>query len=235
MLNTQYVSVVQTQLANFATQDNFVSIISTAFGDQFDPLLSEMLREQWLRGDFSVIPKIEVLTAGELSMANGAYAAELDKIFISSDFLATASDQAIAAVLLEETGHRIDRLLNGSIDSPGDEGEIFSLLVNGGDLSSDLLERLKVQNDHAVIAVDGRLIDVEEASINGTSGDDVLDGTPFADTIDGKEGNDIIRGRDGNDTLYGGDGNDNISGGNGNDTLYGNAGNDTLYLAACRR
>jgi hypothetical protein len=98
----------------------------------------EDLRQQWLTGDFSVIPNIEVLTDGELGSANGAYAAELDKIFISSDFLATASVEAVAVVLLEEVGHRIDGLLNGSMDSAGDEGEIFSLLVNGSQLSPDM-------------------------------------------------------------------------------------------------
>jgi microcystin-dependent protein len=153
MLTPTSLSIVQNQLAQFATQDDFATVITTAFGDQFDLGVLQDLRQQLLARDFSVIPNIEVLTNGELGGASGAYTAELDRIFLSSDFLATASDQSIAAVLLEEIGHRFDRLLNGSIDSPGDEGEIFSLLVNGISLPPEILTALQEEDDHAAITL----------------------------------------------------------------------------------
>jgi hypothetical protein len=49
-----------------------------------------------------VIPEIQVLENGELAGANGAYATELDQIFVSTDFLVTAGKKLIEAVLLEE-------------------------------------------------------------------------------------------------------------------------------------
>jgi hypothetical protein len=86
------------------------------------------------------------------------------------------------------------------------------------------------------------------ATINGTSGDDILTGTDDGDTInglagddtitsgdgnnntlDGGDGNDTIYGGDGNDTIYGGDGDDILYGGDGNNTIYGGDGNDTIY------
>jgi Ca2+-binding RTX toxin-like protein len=261
MLNPQYLSTVQAQFAQFAAQSNFSAVFATAFGASFDPLLLENLRQQWLAGDFSVIPNIEVLTGGELGSANGAYAAETDKIYVSSDFLVTASDQAVAFMLVEEIGHRIDTLLNGAVDSAGDEGEIFSLLVNGAFVSAETLAALKVQNDHAVITVGGMSIKVEEEvfegndsseSISGNGdfegdlifergGDDTLSGGNILnpadaqdsgnDTIYGGSGDDGISGKDGNDSLFGDSGNDNINGGLGRDTLVGGSGDDFLFVS----
>ncbi|WP_310475798.1 calcium-binding protein [Sandarakinorhabdus sp.] len=68
------------------------------------------------------------------------------------------------------------------------------------------------------------------ATINGTTGNDVLDGTEVADVINGNGGNDVINGRGGNDSLTGGTGNDIIRGGSGNDNIFGGfGGNDELY------
>jgi Ca2+-binding RTX toxin-like protein len=228
MVGSQYTSVIQNQLAHFAAQDNFGSILFTAFGDLFDANLALGFRQQWLTGDFSVIPPIEVLANGELAGAKGAYAAELDKIYISSDFLATAADEAITAVLLEEVGHRIDRLLNGNRDSAGDEGEIFSALARGIDLSAEALAALQVQNDHAVITVNGASIAVEENTFYGGSGNDTYGGSPNNDDVFGYGGNDTLSGGDGIDFIYGGDDNDSINGDNDIDFLFGEAGDDVL-------
>lgn len=85
------------------------------------------------------------------------------------------------------------------------------------------------------------------ATINGTSGNDVITGTTSDDAIfgdagkdriNGGAGNDLIyggagadtlTGDAGNDTLYGGDDNDGFFGGGGNDFIFGEAGNDVMY------
>jgi hypothetical protein len=218
MIIQQYLQFIQSQLAQFAAQDNFESIIFTAFGDRVDLLQLQDLRQQWLTGDFSVIPEIQVLENGELGGANGAYAAELDRIFVSSDFLASGDERSIEAVLLEEVGHRIDRLLNAGLDSAGDEGEIFSRLVNGEDLSLKVLAGLRAQDDHGVIVVNGESIAIEKYVLGG-NGDDVLVAiTTYSggtgDTVIGYAGNDSLYGGAGSDTLIGGDGNDYLSGEN---------------------
>jgi hypothetical protein len=123
MFNNQSLQAVQNQLALFAAQGNFDAIMTTAFGSRLDRAKLQLLRQQWLSGNFSVIPDIQILSQGELGTANGAYAASLDKIFISSDFLAYASESQVTTLILEEVGHRIDQLLNGGADSAGDEGE----------------------------------------------------------------------------------------------------------------
>lgn len=235
MINSQYLENVQSQLSLFATQSNFNKIITTAFGKQIDPLQVEDLRKQLLADDFSIIPNIQILYNGELGKANGAYSSELDRIFVSSDFLAFASKQMVTSLLLEEIGHRIDHLLNGNLDSPGDEGEIFSLLVNGNNLSPEILANLKSQDDHGIIVLNknslGRatIITIEKQDITGTeNSDDPLSGSPENDSISGLGGNDRIFGFGGDDFINGGSGNDTLRGNDGNDRIVGESGDDFI-------
>jgi Ca2+-binding RTX toxin-like protein len=225
MIDSQYFQVVQSQLTQFAARSNFNTLMATAFGNNTNKTQLQQLRQQWLSGNFSIIPNIQVLSQASLGAANGAYAVGLDSIFLSADFLATASIDRIAAVIIEEVGHRIDQLLNGGIDSAGDEGEIFSRLVNGENLSTSTLVTLKSQNDHGVIVIEGRSIAVENNTATGTLGNDLL---TAATNINVTAGNDVINALAGNDTVDGGAGNDLIDGGVGNDAIFGGLGNDTL-------
>jgi hypothetical protein len=118
MLNPQTLHRFQQYLAQFAARDDFDLAIEQVFGTQ---LGAADLRQQWLNGDFSLIPPIEVLAPEDIGTANGVYAASVDKIFISADFLARNQNDpnAIAELLLEEFGHKIDRVLNGNVDTLG--------------------------------------------------------------------------------------------------------------------
>jgi Ca2+-binding RTX toxin-like protein len=238
MFNNQSLQTVQNQLAHFAAQSNFNAIMSTAFGSRLDRGKLQVLRQQWLSGNFSIIPDIQILSQGELGTANGAYAASLDRIFVSSDFLAHASESQVTALILEEVGHRIDQLLNGGVDSAGDEGEIFSRLVSGESLATATLAGLKSQNDHGVITVNGLQVAVENQNYFGENGavGDTIFGSEYDDNIFGGGatpgfdiGNDILNGLGGNDYITGQGGDDVVIGGFGNDDVYGGPGNDTLY------
>lgn len=231
MLNPQYLESVKVQLAQLAAQANFESIITTAFGANIERTKILKIRNQWLNNDFSFIPPIEILTDGELGLASGGYAASEDKIFVSSDFLAQqqGNPNAITELLLEEIGHKIDRIFNGDVDSSGDEGDIFSRLATGQNLSAELLAQLKTEDDRAVIIVGGRSISIEQKLVNGTAGNDKLYGTTGNDTLNGLAGNDKLYGLNGDDTLNGGAGYDTLDGGIGDDILNGGDGYDTLY------
>jgi Ca2+-binding RTX toxin-like protein len=209
MLNNQSLQAVQTQLAHFAAQSNFNVMMATAFGNRLNQSKLQLLRQQWLSDNFSIIPDIQVLYQGELQGANGAYAASLDRIFVSSDFLATAPTATIISVILEEVGHRIDQFLNNGVDSAGDEGEIFSRLVDGQQLSLQSLTTLKKQNDHKTIVVNGMVVAVETATYDGGAGNDTLGVyNNIDDTFNGYAGDDTLNGYGGNDALNGGAGND---------------------------
>jgi trimeric autotransporter adhesin len=165
-------------LKQIAGQANFVDRLRIAFGDNFDAKIALGIASQFQAGDFSLLPDIQVLTGGELGGANGAYAADLDEIFVSSDFLANHSGDvnAVAELVLEEIGHKLDRLLNGTVDSPGDEGAIFRLLATGQTLSDPTLAGLRTQDDHAVISVGGQSVSIETQNYLGTAGNDTLIG-----------------------------------------------------------
>jgi Ca2+-binding RTX toxin-like protein len=236
MFNNSSLQIVQRQLAQFAAQDNFETVMTTAFGNQLNRRQLQIFRQQWLSGNFSAIPDIQVLSQGELGAANGAYAASLDQIFVSSDFLAHASQNQVTTLILEELGHRLDQLLNGGRDSAGDEGEIFGRLVNGESLSPSALAGLKAQNDHGLIELGGVAVAIEKQDFIGDGNDNILTGTDGSDKIIGNGGNDYLDDGDnnpdlfiyGNDSLSGGEGNDQLISHNGSDTLDGGTGNDTL-------
>ncbi|MBS9391304.1 MAG: hypothetical protein HEQ33_21370 [Dolichospermum sp. WA123] len=149
------------QLSTFAGSDNFWNLFDTAFGTQYDHTVAVTIRTQWLSGDFSQLPQIEILDNSTLGNANGAYATSTNKIYLSANFVATATPEAISAVLLEEIGHFIDAQIN-QIDTPGDEGEKFSALVQGQNLTTQELDRINTENDWANITVGGEQVAVEQ-------------------------------------------------------------------------
>ncbi|HEX2829104.1 MAG TPA: cadherin domain-containing protein, partial [Burkholderiales bacterium] len=108
-------------------------------------------------------PRLEVVDDQSLGGARGAYDSAHNTIYLSSQFLGTASPGAVTAVLIEEIGHAIDARVN-SADSAGDEGEIFARYVTGDTPDAADLAALHAQNDHGTIFVDGGIAEVEFAS-----------------------------------------------------------------------
>ena len=147
-------------------------------------------------------------------------------IYLNSSWLSDASEDEVHAVLTEELA-TTDALLN-AVDSPGDEGEIFSKLLLKTELNSAEIEVLKTQDDTISINLSGSTLDAEAAAITGTALADNLNGGFGDDVIDGLAGNDTIDGQAGSDVIQGGEGNDVINGNFGNDLLYGDAGDDVI-------
>jgi len=215
-----YYSHLANQLATFARSKQFWWAWQAAFGKIYDQNKSERIRQQWVNHDFGELPKIQTLSRQTLGQANGAYAPTTNTIYLSREFLQSTSKAAVINVLLEEIGHYVDAAVN-SADSPGDEGAIFAALVQKDTLSPAQLQALKAENDWATLWINGQLVEVEQANLTGTSGNDTLVGT---------SANDLISGLAGNDTLLGGMGNDQLFGGLDSDTLTGGAGNDLFVF-----
>ena len=66
--------------------------------------------------------------------------------------------------MLEELGHSIDWKLHPDLDTPGDEGELFSDLVRGVALSESELQRLKTEDDSVIVSIDREVVRLEQAS-----------------------------------------------------------------------
>jgi Ca2+-binding RTX toxin-like protein len=221
------IQTTQQKLTAFAQQSNFLAIIDRSFGTGFDSARLTQIQQQWLAGDFRSLPEVEIVDASGLGTAVGAYGASTNQIYLSADFVNSADELAISAVLTEEIGHWVDGQINAT-DTPGDEGEFFAALVWNRDLSAAQLSQIQQEDDSKTISVDGRFVLVERANFPGTPGNDTYPGTPGNDTYPGTPGDDTINGLDGADNLGGGDGNDTISGGAGIDTIAGGNGDDII-------
>ncbi|ABW32877.1 tandem-95 repeat protein [Acaryochloris marina] len=225
-MGTELSAVVMSEtfkrLQSFALDDNFLDKLQLAFGSTFSNDAAADLQQAWADGDYSELPNIEIRVAAEINGANGAFSTDTNTIYLSQELISfnAANPETIVQVLLEEIGHFIDSQLN-SVDSPGDEGAIFSALVLGQELSPSALQQLKAEDDTAIINLDGQLIQIEQAEIIGGPGDEVLNGSNGDDTILGGGGDDTINGGAGNDSIDGGTGIDSIDGGSGNDTIVG--------------
>jgi hypothetical protein len=106
---------------------------------------------------------LEILAGEALSGINGAYTSAApdggERIYLNAAWLQGASAAQIEAVLLEELGHAIDTRLNGTKDSPGDEGEIFSALLRGQQAAASAA----TENDQRLISINGISTAIEAA------------------------------------------------------------------------
>ncbi|MBD2491991.1 calcium-binding protein, partial [Aulosira sp. FACHB-615] len=195
----QALVLVQERLQAFANEPDFAQKMAIAFGEKTEVGL---LKTAWLAEDFSIIPQIAIYNAAAINGANGAYGTFTNRIYLSWEFLQVnqANPENLVGLLLEEIGHRVDNVLNNS-DSAGDEGAIFSALVQGESFANEALAQLKAEDDSAVITIDGQAIAVEQQNFTGTNGNNTIIGTSGDDTINPGLGSDAVDGGAGNDLL----------------------------------
>jgi uncharacterized repeat protein (TIGR01451 family) len=165
---TSALELAKNQLYSFANSSDFQTKMQLAFGVAVD---SNSFQIAWKNQDFSVIPNIEVRTGSELGGAIGAYAQATNTIYLSQDYLnQNAADiESITSVLLEEIGHAVDAKIN-ILDAPGEEGAIFSGVVQGKTFEPEQIQQLKAEDDTAIIFLDGQLIQIEQAQPISKSG-----------------------------------------------------------------
>jgi len=124
----------------------------------------QSLVSQWSAKNFKSLPEIVLLSDADISGAQGAYAASTDTIYLNAEWLLTATAEEIQKVLTEELGHSLDGQLN-LVDTQGDEGEYFSLLLSGQILSGTQAQALIEQGDAGVVLLAGTQIPVEKSSL----------------------------------------------------------------------
>ena len=146
------------QLDSFASDEDFLSKMEQAFGDNWQPQQAEDLIQNLASGD--AMPKVEVIPGSDLK-ANGGFGE--DTIYLSEEFLSSAKSEQLSGGLIEEIGHFVDQELNSG-DSPGDEGDIFQQLVEDKAISDGELVDLKAEDDSRTIALGGEKFSVETAT-----------------------------------------------------------------------
>ena len=188
------IHLVKEQLTEVALSSEYDRITGLAFGDNYNQEIADSLRQSFAQGDLSELPDIQVISSDILGNANGAYAKQLDTIFLSDEFVRSHTTQEIAGVLTEEIGHYIDSRIN-TVDAAGDEGDIFSRLVQGKELSSADLALLKEEDDSAVIAINGQEVSIEKSNTLRTAYNiGTLSGSrSFSDWVGRADTNDYYR------------------------------------------
>jgi len=159
----------QSRFADTASnKEAFHELMQKSFGNQYDQGKAEEIRQQTLDGDFSWMPDIKLVDAATLTntsgaqagaVGSGAYSKEEDTIFLSRELLSSDPGKA-EQVLAEEVGHALDARINDK-DAAGDEGNIFSRLLHGDEISNAELSDLRSENDSGTIMVEGREVEVE--------------------------------------------------------------------------
>jgi Tol biopolymer transport system component/Ca2+-binding RTX toxin-like protein len=158
-------------LKAIASQEDFTEKMAIAFGDSFDAAKAEGLRQEWLAGDFDSLPGIKIRSIAEINGANAAFSADTNKIYFSREYITqnAFNPQAITNILLEEIGHYVDAQINLS-DAPGDEGAIFSSIVQGRILNTTELQSLRTENDTTTLLINGQTLQAERnGSYTGTN------------------------------------------------------------------
>ena len=164
-MNSNHLNIIYTTILQ-ASVGNIISLLNDFAGD---PLFAEKFAlvfettvssEQFLQV-VTTLPAIEVRSDADLAGALGAFSGQTQKVYLSESLVKGDSSQ-LEAVIIEEFGHYFDFRFN-TTDTPGDEGELFSNVVRGVNLSNSELRRIQNEDDHAVISLDGQLISVEEA------------------------------------------------------------------------
>ncbi|HEY6514385.1 MAG TPA: DUF4157 domain-containing protein [Burkholderiaceae bacterium] len=156
----QVTNAFEEQFAAKATnKQEFDAFMQQVFGNKYDKATAEQFRQQALAGDFSFLPEVKFVDANTLGGANGAYNAEEGVVYINKDM--AASDPAKAAqTFVEEAGHHLDAQLN-TVDTQGDEGEMFRRVLGGEQLSAQQVADIRNENDKGTITVDGKEVQVE--------------------------------------------------------------------------
>lgn len=162
-----YLSLVQNSLHQFVLNPGFDSDIRLVFGNNVDLARARQLIQDFATQYSSSLPAIEIRAGVDINGAQGAYAAASDTIYLSAEFLRdnAANPGIITAVLLEEFGHALDTRLN-ALDTLGDEGELFSDLVQGQALSALEMQRILVEDDSVVVSMDNQTVILEQSTTN---------------------------------------------------------------------
>ncbi|MDX2256163.1 MAG: hypothetical protein NW214_11660 [Pseudanabaenaceae cyanobacterium bins.39] len=160
---TEAIQSVYDSLSAFASSADFFEQSEFVFGESLNHDVLSSLQQQWLSRDFSGLPDLKLLSASDLQGANAAFAGSTGEIYLSEGFLSqyVGSPQVLAAVLLEEVGHSVDWKVN-AVDTPGDEGELFSAVLRGVDLNPAQIQQIKQENDSLNFLINSQTILAEQ-------------------------------------------------------------------------
>jgi hypothetical protein len=150
-------SAIANRLEDFVNSSDFAKDIELISNGNWDPDESKALLKEV--AELETGPEAEIVPFNE---TKGSAAFGNDTIYLSQDLVEQNRDnpEAIAEVFLEEMGHYLDSQLSEQ-DSPGDEGAIFSSLLQNQELDDAEILSLKQEDDNGTLNVEGEAVSVE--------------------------------------------------------------------------
>lgn len=94
----------------------------------------------------------------------GAYCADRKLILLNSDWLGTALEEQVVALLCEQLGHHLDVLFN-QVDTPGDEGELFLECLRSQPSKTTVEMYRKTNEEAGIVHLEGEDLVVDEAGV----------------------------------------------------------------------
>jgi hypothetical protein len=132
-------SLAVAQIQDFLNRPDYLEQFKIAFGqDVQQPALDNVIKNWEKISSYkssSKFPKIEVVPSDILGKADGGFDTVNNKIYLSSNLIERGDLAEIVPVIIEEIGHYLDSKIHPGGDAAGDEGEIFSKLVRGIEIS----------------------------------------------------------------------------------------------------
>ncbi|MEB3230379.1 MAG: S8 family serine peptidase [Leptolyngbyaceae bacterium] len=161
-------------LTTFSHQADVLEEMAIAFGPSLNPDTVDQLFTDITKSAAN-LPRFDIRPSLEINGAYGAFAAATNTIYLSEEFLVTNQNNiaVISDVLLEELGHFLDTQLNPT-DSPGDEGAIFSDLVQDNPFTAAELDALYAEDDSVTVTLDGATVQLEQATPGINSAFDLI-------------------------------------------------------------
>jgi hypothetical protein len=179
LLNSVYALLLQSAITGVLDVLNGFAA-DPLFAERFELVFGKSISSSGFQAALANLPQFEVRSDGDLAGALGAFSAQTQKIYLTESLL-TGDPVRLQAVMIEEIGHFLDAQVN-TVDTAGDEGELFSDLVRGVSLSSAELGRIQAEDDHAVIVIDGQEVAIEQ----NVQAENLLDAKKFLDDQDKK-------------------------------------------------
>ncbi|MFM6005990.1 MAG: DVUA0089 family protein, partial [Sphaerospermopsis kisseleviana] len=172
---TQALQNTSQYLSQFRVDAEYTTKLKTTFGTNFHQEIANSIFDKLAQGDFSDITSIEIVSRNDINGANGAFSITTGKIYLAAEFIGQNANNvnAITAVLLEEVAHFVDAQINLT-DTAGDEGEKFSALVRGVELSDAQTQQIQTEDDSAVITLNAQTIQIEQATVGANPAFDLI-------------------------------------------------------------
>ncbi|BAY24533.1 protein with type I secretion target domain and SCP-like extracellular domain [Calothrix sp. NIES-2100] len=167
-------------ISEFFRSADYTSKMNLAFGEKWNKEKAKNVITGII--NYTNLPEVKIVEPVEINGGKGAFGSFNNTIYLSSAILNDAGKSV--GVLIEELGHYIDSQINRE-DAQGDEGAIFTAIVQGKELTPTQLLGLKSENDTTNVIINGQARTLELAATYGNiSLDGNLSDWTSADRLD---------------------------------------------------